>query len=138
MIDRNFMLMLKAQWAKGNFVCVGLDPKELGERGHGLRKIMRAKQNLTYTVNHLPETLPIFDFIQTAGNVTLREMYATFNMGIGFVLFVPRGSAPRMRDIAIETESHFGVHYLGSVREGEKKVVLGPVGLTFDESDLDL
>ncbi len=38
--------------------------------------------------------LPIFDAIQQCGNVPLREMFRTFNMGIGMVLFVARDIVP--------------------------------------------
>ncbi len=37
---------------------------------------------------------PIFDFIQTTGNIADVEMYRTFNMGIGLALVVSRGQAP--------------------------------------------
>ncbi|MGD1864430.1 MAG: phosphoribosylformylglycinamidine cyclo-ligase [Phormidesmis sp.] len=33
--------------------------------------------------------LPIFDWLQKAGNVSLRDMFNTFNMGVGFVVIVP-------------------------------------------------
>ena len=37
--------------------------------------------------------LPIFKWLQTAGNVALAEMFKTFNMGIGFVVVVPEAEA---------------------------------------------
>jgi phosphoribosylformylglycinamidine cyclo-ligase len=39
------------------------------------------------------EPLPIFNLIQKLGNVAESEMFRTFNMGIGYVLIVPREQA---------------------------------------------
>jgi phosphoribosylformylglycinamidine cyclo-ligase len=38
---------------------------------------------------------PIFDWLALEGVVPLREMYQTFNMGVGFVLLVPPAQADR-------------------------------------------
>lgn len=38
----------------------------------------------------------VFRWIQERGNVTVREMYRTFNMGIGFVIVVPKNRALRV------------------------------------------
>lgn len=56
--------------------------------GHGWRKLMRAKQPFTYTIDQLPKQLPIFDFIQKHGLVDDREAYGNLNMGAGFALYV--------------------------------------------------
>jgi phosphoribosylformylglycinamidine cyclo-ligase len=39
------------------------------------------------------QPLPIFNLIQTLGNVAESEMFRTFNMGIGYILVVPREQA---------------------------------------------
>ena len=41
---------------------------------------------------------PVFDWLQREGRVTQREMWRTFNCGIGFVLVVGRGQAGATRD----------------------------------------
>ncbi len=41
-------------------------------------------------IESLPQTPPIFRSIQMVGRVSDREMYRTFNMGVGFVLFCPQ------------------------------------------------
>ncbi|OWZ84740.1 phosphoribosylformylglycinamidine cyclo-ligase [Natranaerobius trueperi] len=38
-------------------------------------------------------TKPIFDLIQKSGKITEKEMFQTFNMGVGFVLILPREEA---------------------------------------------
>ncbi len=37
--------------------------------------------------------LPVFDWLREAGGVSVRDMYNTFNMGIGFVVIVPPDEA---------------------------------------------
>ncbi|SHF03848.1 phosphoribosylformylglycinamidine cyclo-ligase [Alkalibacter saccharofermentans] len=57
--------------------------------------------------------LPIFEFIQREGNISDKEMYSTFNMGIGLMLVV----SEREKD-----------NVLGALAEiGEKAVVIGRV-----------
>src|SRR5699024_9126170 len=43
-------------------------------------------------------TLPIFSLIQKAGNIPARDMYNTFNMGIGMILAVPASQAQATLD----------------------------------------
>ena len=42
------------------------------------------------SIEHLPPTPGIFRIIQKSGRVSDREMYRTFNMGVGFVLICPQ------------------------------------------------
>ena len=43
--------------------------------------------------------LPIFDLIQKKGNIPERDMYTTFNMGLGMLLVVPAGEAEKALEI---------------------------------------
>ncbi len=43
--------------------------------------------------------LPIFDLIQKKGGIPERDMYNTFNMGIGMILAVPAGEAPKALEL---------------------------------------
>ena len=45
---------------------------------------------------------PLFDYLATAGNVTVDEMYRVFNMGIGFCLIV---AADRANEIAKQCQA---------------------------------
>ena len=66
--------------------------------------------------------LPIFDLIQKTGNIPERDMYNTFNMGIGMVLALPAGQAQQ----ALEILSAAGetAYQIGEVISGEDGVVL--------------
>lgn len=46
-----------------------------------------------YTITNPPSVPRIFDFIQSAGNVSPSEMYRTFNMGLGFAATGPESDA---------------------------------------------
>src|SRR4051812_4341313 len=56
--------------------------------GHGWRKLMRLSEPFVYRMTQLAPPLPIFDFLECHGPVEPREMYATFNMGAGFAVYV--------------------------------------------------
>ena len=66
--------------------------------------------------------LPIFELIQKTGNIPERDMYNTFNMGVGMILAVPAAQAQQTLDIlsaAGET-----AYQIGEVVAGEDGVVL--------------
>ena len=67
-------------------------------------------------------TLPIFSLIQKAGNIPSRDMYNTFNMGIGMILAVPASQAQTALDaLAAAGET---AYQIGSVVSGEAGVEL--------------
>ena len=103
--------------------------------GHGWRKLMRAPQNFTYFIRHLPEQLPIFDFIQEHGPVDDKEAYGNLNMGAGFALYVPHSRAVPAMQIA----HMLGLNaiWAGTVEQSDvKKVVIEPKGLEYLGSTL--
>jgi len=67
--------------------------------GGGFAKLDRivGQAGLGASIEQLPPTSGIFRIIQKNGRVSDREMYRTFNMGVGFVLFCP----PRTEDALI-------------------------------------
>ncbi len=67
-------------------------------------------------------TLPIFSLIQKAGNIPARDMYNTFNMGIGMILAVPASQA----QAALDAPAAAGetAYQIGSVVAGEAGVEL--------------
>lgn len=68
------------------------------------------------------EVPPIFDVIQKAGKVERKEMFKTFNMGIGMILVVSSKNASKLRkDLTRAGERVFSI---GEIVAGEKKVEL--------------
>jgi phosphoribosylformylglycinamidine cyclo-ligase len=104
--------------------------------GHGLRKLMRGKPELTYVVGSLPPVLPIFRFLQEQARLSDEEAFGTFNMGSGFALYLPERQVAEAERVA----KGAGVELLaaGRVERGPKRVVLEPLGVTYDGSSLDI
>jgi len=61
--------------------------------GGGVLNIPRLRKDVAFKITDPVEPQAIFRAIQVLGNVTDREMYQTFNMGMGFVLVVPNDAA---------------------------------------------
>ena len=56
--------------------------------GGGLRNFNRLKDSVQYVIDDPLTPQDIFQFLQKTGNVEDREMYQTFNMGMGFAVIV--------------------------------------------------
>lgn len=65
--------------------------------------------------------LPVFELLQRQGGVSNRDMFTTFNMGIGLVLVVEAAEAERA--LALLKEADEDAYLIGRVTEGERKVV---------------
>jgi phosphoribosylformylglycinamidine cyclo-ligase len=66
--------------------------------------------------------LPVYKLLARIGNVPEREMYRTFNMGIGMVIVAGSADADRVRQHLDELgESHYDI---GRVVEGSKEVLI--------------
>ncbi len=65
---------------------------------------------------------PIFALIQKQGNIPMRDMFNTFNMGIGMVLAVNKHEAGEAITALVEAGEH--PYLIGVVRRGEDGVVL--------------
>jgi phosphoribosylformylglycinamidine cyclo-ligase len=106
--------------------------------GHGWRKLMRAPDPFVYRITDVRPPLPIFDFIQTHGPVDIREMYATFNMGVGFAVYLDPADAERTLKLA--RESGYDAYRAGTVaRDGSRKAVeIVPLDITFDADTLQV
>lgn len=67
--------------------------------GGAFSKLTRLKEGVGFKLDSMPEPPPIFKLIQRLGRVTDREMYRTFNMGVGFCIVAPRDEAQRIKEI---------------------------------------
>ncbi len=66
--------------------------------------------------------LPIFDLIEKKGNISRRDMFNTFNMGVGMDVIVPAEQA----DTALRILKECGedAYIVGAVKESEEKICL--------------
>jgi phosphoribosylformylglycinamidine cyclo-ligase len=128
--------------------------------GHGWRKLMRLEEPFVYEitepvfaelvpylqsdkmfVNEITAPRPpgeLFDFLTRSGPIDLREAYATFNMGVGFAVWV----APAIADDALAAAKAVGYDAweAGRVRkQGNRKAVVVPsLGLAFEGDTLQV
>ncbi|MDI6807044.1 MAG: AIR synthase-related protein, partial [Candidatus Aenigmarchaeota archaeon] len=95
--------------------------------GHGWEKIARAKYPFTYRIEHIPEPPLIFQELIDYGkqhgfDVSNRENYYVWNMGVGYIIMAPAASGDHIARIAkkhgIET------YELGKVEKGPKQVIM--------------
>ncbi len=68
------------------------------------------------------KVLPIFDLIAKTGNIPERDMFNTYNMGVGMSVVVPAAQA----DTALEILTAHGedAYVIGKIVAGEEKVIL--------------
>ena len=66
--------------------------------------------------------LPIFDLIARTGDISRRDMFNTFNMGVGMSIVVPRGEADKALEIL--RGSGEDAYIMGEIARGAEKVVL--------------
>jgi phosphoribosylformylglycinamidine cyclo-ligase len=107
--------------------------------GHGWRKVMRLAEPFVYRIDQLAPNVPaVFDFIEKHGPVDRREMYATFNMGAGFAVYVSSRDAETCLRVARETG--YTGWLAGRVeRHGNRNAVeIEPLGITFDAESLQV
>jgi len=88
--------------------------------GGGLRNIGRLNRKMDYTITDPLPVQPIFRIIQRLGNVDEKEMYRTFNMGMGFCMV----AAPEDTD-GIISSLRSEARVVGEVTEGSGKVTFG-------------
>lgn len=106
--------------------------------GHGWRKLMRLEEPFVYRIETVRPPPPVFRFLMEAGPISLREAYATFNMGAGFAAFV----APGIADATLKAarDAGYDAWLAGRVcKDGSRKAVVVPdLGLTFEGDTLQV
>ena len=106
--------------------------------GHGWRKLMRLEDPFVYEITEPREIPALFKFMMEAGPISLREAYATFNMGVGFAAYV----APDVVEATLSAAKAAGheAWVAGRVmKEGGRKAVTIPsLGLAYEADTLQV
>jgi phosphoribosylformylglycinamidine cyclo-ligase len=104
--------------------------------GHGLLKLMRPTRAFTYRVERLPEVPEVLAWLAGAARLEPAAAYSTFNMGVGLALYCAAGDGER----AVAAANALGLHALvaGVVAEGERQVLLEPLGVRYGGEQLEL
>ena len=82
--------------------------------GGGLENINRINDNFQYLIDNPLPVPPVFDWLQEKGSIEDKEMYRTFNMGMGMIIIVNKNDAEKSVSILGEH-----AQIIGSVRNGK-------------------
>ena len=97
--------------------------------GGGLKNLPRLNKYVKFVIDDSFEPQPIFKFLQKNGNVEDKEMYQTFNMGMGFSVIVSKNDAEKAVKI-LKKYSKSKVKVIGKIEKG-KGVEFKKLGLRF-------
>ena len=104
--------------------------------GHGWRKVMRASRELTYVIRNIPPVPPVLTFLQQQAELSTEEAYGTLNMGAGFALYLPAAAVPAA--LTVGKRTGFELLHVGEVQAGPQRVVIEPLGITFEGDSLQV
>ncbi len=106
--------------------------------GHGWRKLMRLADAFVYRIDSIKPPMPVFDFIAEQAKLDAKEMYATFNMGVGFAAYVPADAADAT--IAAAKSCGHDAWRAGTIiKQGERKAVeIVPLKIAYEAESLQL
>lgn len=103
-----------------------LESKKFGVRGFahmtgsGFYNIPRINAKFRYVIDSLPETPEIFVEMQKRAGLDAKEMYATFNMGIGFVIACQKGKSASL--VSFLKKKGESASVIGRVEKGKGEV----------------
>lgn len=97
--------------------------------GGGFSNLKRLNHNMSYYINNLPETLPVFKAIQNTG-IESKEMYHVFNMGIGFTVILDE----KDEDTALEIlNKYHDTYVIGKISEdNDNRVIINTPNETIE------
>ena len=106
--------------------------------GHGWRKLMRLEEPFVYRVDFVPLPPPVFDLITRTAGLSVRDAYATFNMGVGFAVFVAPQDESHCLEVA-QVNGYIAWHGGTVWRDGTRKAVIVPsLGLLYEADSLKI
>jgi phosphoribosylformylglycinamidine cyclo-ligase len=97
--------------------------------GGGYRNVARMSSDVEFRIDEPFEPQPIFENIQSLGKIEDREMYQTFNMGLGFVAVVSKDDADSVVNFL---KGRVDAKVIGSVVQG-KGVTVPEKGLHYQK-----
>lgn len=104
--------------------------------GHGWRKVMRARQALTYRIHRIPECGELFRFLQDHAGLNDEQMYGTFNMGADYAIMLPAKAVAKTQSIIKKLK--FDSIDAGIIEKGKKQVIIEPLNIIYGGDTLAL
>jgi phosphoribosylformylglycinamidine cyclo-ligase len=103
--------------------------------GHGLLKLMRRPQQLTYRIAELPPVPEVLAFLVEQAGLDERAAYSTFNMGSGYAVYCEPGAGEQVVELA--RGAGLSALVAGAVEAGPRRVILDPVGVEYASGELE-
>jgi phosphoribosylformylglycinamidine cyclo-ligase len=99
---------------------------------------MRLEEPFVYEITQPRSAPALFQFLEKAGPIERREMYATFNQGVGFAAYVDPKNADAA--LAVAKAAGYDAWQAGRVKkDGARKAVVVPsLGITFEGDTLQV
>ncbi len=97
--------------------------------GGGLRNLKRLNKNVKFVIDKPLEPQEIFNFLKEKGNVEDKEMYQTFNMGMGLAIIVDKKEVENAIKI-LKKHTKNTVKKVGKIEKG-KGVEHSPLNLKY-------
>ena len=94
------------------------DVSGFNNTGYGLKNLNRANEKVEFRINSPLKPQPIFQLMQKESKFSDKEMYETFNMGMGFFVACRKEDADGILDIAKDAE------IVGEVRKSSKTITV--------------
>lgn len=97
--------------------------------GSSFMKVKRAKKELSYVIENLPKPPEIMTYLAKIGRISAYELYKTWNMGVGFVIFTPESEVESIKKICKKYDVQPQI--LGYTKSGKKQVILKPYNIKY-------
>ena len=94
--------------------------------GGAFTKLPRLNAKVRYNLDGLPAPTGIFRQIQADGRIDSKEMYRTFNMGVGLCVIAPKASADDI--VGIFAKHKMRCRQVGRIEKGRGEVVASIAG----------
>ena len=106
----------------------GLDVRGIAHiTGSGFKKILRLG-SFKFNIDNVPQPEEIFELIKQTGNVEWKEMFTTFNNGVGLVIVVPQKDKERALKVLGKLDTVFEMGQVES--SDDPRVEIVPYGVT--------
>ena len=131
MIYVDSVVNLLIEVRKGNDICKQNDIRAIAHiTGGGLSNLLRLHNSLGWEISNPLPVHPEFSWIQHQGNIGDREMYRTFNMGVGMILAVSDSVAEKISNWLVKRVP--GTQIIGEVKNHGRLVTHRLDNVRFD------
>ena len=86
--------------------------------GGGLKNLLRLNKKVKYVIDNPLEPQDVFKFLKKYGNIENKEMYQTFNMGMGFTIITEEEKTEETLKILREN-SEVKAKIIGKIKKGK-------------------